>query len=177
MHSFFSACTSINAGLIVLLFACGFYSHSQTSDTIKILDIAIPDFKIATINDSTLFSRKDLPKEGLLLIKYFSPDCGHCQEEAKLFLSKKKKIKNIHTLWISGSWASLEEVKVFAKTYKLHKINPIAIGKEPGSTLLDYYKITGIPFAALFKDSKLIKTWRGEVDFEELIALNNGKIE
>ena len=164
--------------MFLVLFTTTFfssYSQQSIANTEKKANSAIPDFTSFTIKDSTEFSSKSLPKKGILLIKYFSEDCSHCQDEAKLFLSKKENIKNIKTIWISGSWAELKRIEAFAEKYKLAALNPIAIGKETGSFLLSYYKITGLPYAAVYKDNKLIKEYTGEVDFEELIAISNGK--
>ncbi len=168
-----------NAIFMVLFLTTFFSSYGQQSKptTGKKANSAIPDFTIYTIKDSTEFSSKSLPKNGIVLIKYFSVDCSHCQDEAKLFLSKKDSIQNIKTVWISGSWAELRLIKKFAEKYKLAELNPITIGKETGSFLLSYYKITGLPFAAVYKDNKLIKEYVGAIDFEELIAINNGKFK
>ena len=138
-------------------------------------DLAIPDFTISIMRDSTDFSSNSIPKDGLLLIKYFSPDCDHCQEEAEEYFSKKDSLQNIKTIWISGSWAELNAIKAFANTYKVEQLNAIAIGKETDNYLLSYYDLSGVPFAALYRDNQLIKKYYGFLNFSELIAINNGK--
>jgi hypothetical protein len=54
-------------------------------------------------------------------------------------------------------------------------LNSIAIGKEIDRFLISYYKLSGMPFAAVYKDNQLIKTYTGGLDFSELIAINDGK--
>lgn len=140
-------------------------------------DLAMPDFNIASVDDSTVLASKNINKKGLLLLKYFSPDCDHCQEEAKIYFSKKDSLKNIKTVWISGDWANLKMVSEFAEKYKIEELNPIAVGKENGNALLSHFDITGVPFAAVYHRNQLIKEYRGEIDFEELIKINNGEFD
>ncbi len=165
-------------GAIVVLCRCGQSSTDVTNTTgeaINFVDsLAIPEFTISTISDSTDFHSTSLPKEGILLIKYFSPDCDHCQNEAKMYLSKKDSLQNIQTIWISGSWAELQQIEEFAEMYELAQLDPLAIGKETANYLVGYYGLTGMPFAAVYKDNQLLKEYRGSLEFDELIAINNG---
>ncbi len=168
--------------IIAFLFTVGLCSAQSSIDSTKNTDAAavnedsaIPDFILSTIKDSTDFRSTSLSKNGIVLIKYFSPDCDHCQEEAEMFVSKKDSLQNVETIWVSGSWASLKMITEFAEEYQLEKLSPIAIGKETeGDRLLTFYKLTGVPFAAVYKDNQLIKEYRGSLDFSELIAINNG---
>ncbi len=139
-------------------------------------ELQIPDFVIATIQDSTEFSSARIPKKGILLIKYFSPGCSHCQEEAEMYFTKKDSLANIRTIWLSGVWAELKDVKDFAEEYHLDQFNPIAIGKESSDFLASYYQLKTVPFAAVYKDNKLIKEYREAVDFDELVAINYGMV-
>jgi len=65
--------------------------HAQSSfDTIPPYkkDKRLPAFQIQLV-DSTLFSKAQLPKnKNYTVIVYFSPDCGHCQHEAKELVKK-----------------------------------------------------------------------------------------
>ena len=86
----------------------------EVADNFK-KDLVIPNFTISTIKDSTDFNSKDIKKDGLILIKYFSPDCDNCQEEAEIYHSKKDSLKNIRIIWISGEWAQMKAIEEFAK--------------------------------------------------------------
>ena len=148
------------------------------ADTVATSDfdeaMAIPDFTLSTIADSADFNSRDIPREGIVLLKYFSPDCDHCQEEADTYVSKKDSLQNIKTIWVSGDWAPLSMIKGFAETYGLEALGPIVIGKETTNDLLAFYKLSGIPFAAVYKDDQLIREYRGPLDFKELIEINDG---
>ncbi len=146
----------------------------KTESTI-VLDSALmlPDFTISTIEDSTMFSSSSISKEGIILLKYFSPDCNHCQDEAKIYVSKKDSLMNIRTIWVSGNWAPIDSIRKFVDTYQLAQVNPVVIGKEANNYLLSNYKIRRIPYNLLFIDNQLVKEY-SKLDFNELIAINNG---
>ena len=167
------------AALVALVMvSCGqSSSNSKEQAVVQDSTLMIPAFTIATINDSTLYNYQSISTDGIVLIKYFSPDCSHCQEEAKVFLSKKDSLENIRTLWTSGDWADLGKISRFATEYQLDQLNPIAIGKETANELLVHYGFRSVPFTAVFKDNQLIKTYEGDIDFDELIAINNGTWE
>ncbi|MDW3192923.1 MAG: protein disulfide isomerase family protein [Cytophagales bacterium] len=137
-------------------------------------ELAIPDFTIATIQDSTGFSFSSVAQNELVLIKYFSPDCDHCQQEAQAIVSKKDSLRNIKMIWVAGEWASLTAVEEFAETYQLEQLNPLVIGKDAFHDLGPFYEITGVPFTAVYRDNQLIKEYRGSIDFDELIGINDG---
>lgn len=164
--------------LITAVFGCSQKPSDSTTTKEAVADfneaLAIPFFNISTIDDSTGFNRQDLDTNGIILIKYFSPDCEHCQEEAHAFFSKKDSLQNIRTIWTSGDWAQLKMVREFAEKYQLEQLDPIAIGKETANDLVVHYGFSGVPFTAVYKDNQLIKEYRGDVDFRELIAINNG---
>ncbi len=135
--------------------------------------LMLPDFTISTVEDSTIFSSSSISKEGIILLKYFSPDCNHCQDEAEIYVSKKDSLMNIRTIWISGNWAPLDSIRKFVETYQLAQVSPIVIGKEANNYLLSNYKIRRIPYNLVFIDNQLIKEY-SKLDFNELIAINNG---
>lgn len=136
--------------------------------------LKMPNFRLATMVDSTMILSKDIPKEGLVMLKYFSPDCNHCQDEVKLLLAKKDSLSHIKTIWMSGNWATLKDIKLFAETYELEQLNPMYIGKDIASNLVMYYDLKAVPFAAVYKDNQLMKEYRDDLDLKELIEMNNG---
>lgn len=137
-------------------------------------ELAIPDFTIATIQDSIGFSISSAAQNELILIKYFSPDCDHCQQEAQAIVSKKDSLRNIKMIWVAGEWASLTAVEEFADTYQLRQFNPLVIGKDAFHDLGPFYEITGVPYTAVYKDNQLIKEYRGSIEMDELIGINYG---
>lgn len=168
--------TLFTLAVFTISFSCeSFETKSETTENIPLdSTLMIPNFNITLMGDSTSFKQDDFSKEGLVLIKYFSPDCNHCQDEATLYVSKKDSLINIKTIWIAGNWNTMAMIEEFYKTYELEQLDPIAIGIETENQLLVHYGFEGIPYSAIFKDNQFVKDYVGDIDFEELIAMNNG---
>lgn len=137
-----------------------------------VAELAMPNFTLAKMQDSTMILSKDVSKEGIVLLMYFSPDCDHCQKEAEEYVSKKDSLSNIRTVWMSGDWAELKLINEFAKKYQIEELNPIAIGKDMRSSLVLYYDFQHVPYTAVYKDNQFIQEYRGSIDFDELISIN-----
>lgn len=137
-------------------------------------ELAMPEFTLITLPDSTIVKTADIDKSGIVMIKYFSPDCDHCQKDATSFVSRKEDFKNIKTIWMSCDWASLEMLKTFADTYGLDQVNPMAIGKNDRCTLIPYYDIKGVPYSVVYKDNQFIREYRGNMNYSELKSINDG---
>ena len=139
-----------------------------------VTELAMPNFRLATMQDSTMILSKDISKDGIVVLKYFSPDCDHCQKAAQQYVSRKNCFSNLRTIWMSGDWANLKDIQTFAETYNLNQTNPIYIGKDVASNLVLYFDLKSVPFAAVYKDNQLIKEYRNKLDFNELAEINNG---
>jgi peroxiredoxin len=164
--------------IVFLLVASIVFSTQTFAQEVKpSLGDPMPEFSIYTMKDSAEFKSSEIKKKGIVLIKVFSPDCEHCQEEAKKYVEKRDSLKNIRTIWISAKWTPMSAIEEFAEKYELKKLKPIAIGKEGGDFLLNFYGIDGIPYAALYIHDQLVFAQKGELNFEELIAIANGVYE
>lgn len=134
-------------GLILL---CSYTLAAQeTADTIP------PYKKVNTIPqidilkpDSTWFTNKQLTAERPLVIVYFSPDCGHCQQSAQDFARDMDKLKNVELLWVS--YHTPEQIGEFAKTYKLDKFKNVVMGRDPNYRIPTFYRIEFTPFMAVY---------------------------
>ncbi len=160
---------------MTLFTSCGESPKTNSEEINFKEELAIPEFTIYTLKDSTEFHSKKLPKKGIVLVKYFSPDCEHCQKEIQTYISKKDSLSNIQTIWITGTWVNLETIKNFSTQYQLDELDPIAIGKENMDDIISYYGMKYVPYTAIYLDNQLIKDYRGSLDFKELINMNEGK--
>ena len=162
---------------ILFLASCTKYKPSNEKETTTNAAIdstlIIPTFNLITIYDSSTIKREGIQKDGLVLIKYFSPDCDHCQNEAKMYFSKKDSLQNIKTLWVAGNWNTLQMLEEFYENYQVEDLKPLAMGIERDNELLVHYRFSGVPFSAIYKNNQLVKTYTGKIDFDELIAMNN----
>lgn len=137
-------------------------------------ELSMPDFTLIKAPDSTIVKSSDIDKSGLVVIKYFSPNCKHCQNEAEDMVRYKDSLKNIKTIWMAGDWFSLEQINGFREKYKLDELNPISIGQNYKGDLIMFYDLKSVPYAAVYKDNQFIKDFRSKFNVRDLIKINNG---
>lgn len=129
----------------------------------------VPSFNILTI-DSTYFSKTDLPKNRPVVIIYFSPDCGHCQYEAKQIVQNMDSLRNAFFIWVS--FHPLDQIKQFYKTYGFDKFDNIKIGRDPKYFIPSFYKVEFTPFMAIYNSKGLFtKEFREGAKAEELTSV------
>ena len=158
--------------LIITMTLTIFYSCDKKPEFVQ--ELALPEFTLISMPDSTIVKSSELDMKGVIMLKYFSPDCDHCQDEARAYLSKVEEFSNVKTLWMCGDWASLQQIENFTNTYGLYRTRPIGIGKNDKSSLIPYYKIDGVPYTAIYKDNQLIQVYQNGIDYKELKTINDG---
>jgi thiol-disulfide isomerase/thioredoxin len=126
----------------------------------------IPAFTIQ-LTDSSYFAKKDIPKKMPVVIIYFNPECGHCQEEAKELAKNMDKFKKV--FFIMAAYHDMEQIKEFAVTYGLDKFRNVRIGKDFKYFIPVFYQVKTTPFIAVYdKKGKLLKAFPGGMSVEDL---------
>jgi thiol-disulfide isomerase/thioredoxin len=129
----------------------------------------VPLFNIQ-LTDSTVFNTASLPKNKVVVITFFDPECGHCQEEAKALSQHMKKFRKV--LFVMASAKEIELIREFNTTFGLDQYANIRIGKDTASFLPGYYRIRTTPFTAVYsKKGKLLKAFENGYTIEELKKL------
>ncbi len=128
---------------------------------------ALPTFKILQ-TDSTWLSNKDLGNYKYTAIIYFSPDCNHCQLEAKDMVDHIDSLKQVLFLWVS--YRDFNDIKAFSKKYKFDQYPNIKIGRDPEYAIPAFFQVKFTPFVALYNEKKqFVKAWETGVEMPELI--------
>ncbi|HEX8331656.1 MAG TPA: redoxin family protein [Segetibacter sp.] len=129
----------------------------------------IPPFKIQ-LTDSTWFSKSALSNKKPTWVIYFSPDCGHCQQETEEILSNIKSLKNLQIVMIASR--PFEDVKNFYDYYLIRRYPNIKMGIDAARMVTNFYKVERTPFSALYdKKGDLIKAFKVAPELSEIIAL------
>ena len=133
----------------------------------------IPSFRVQ-MPDSSWFSKTGLVPKRPTLIFYFSPDCGHCQNETEKLLSKIKEFNNLQIVMITSR--PFADMTNFANYYKINRFSQIKIGTDPARLVTRFYDVKFTPFSALYNEKgTLVKVYEKEIDMKELISLVNNK--
>jgi thiol-disulfide isomerase/thioredoxin len=129
---------------------------------------SLPPFKMYLSNNS-VFSATELPKKKPVMVIYFDPDCDHCQKLMNNLFKKINSFKKAEIVMVT--FKPVEEVAVFEKKYKTHNYSNVNVGTEGTSyQLRNYYKLTNMPFTALYdKDQKLNSSYGQDISVDELI--------
>lgn len=156
------------AGLLMI--SC--LANAQTKDSLPpyLKDpVIVPPFKIL-LTDSTSFSKKDLPKKKFIVITYFNPECGHCQDEATALAKNMDKFRN--AFFVMAAYKDLDLIKEFSENFGLDKFANIRIGRDTQYFLPAFYAVKSTPFTAVYnKSGKFLKAFENGYSIEELQKL------
>lgn len=127
---------------------------------------AMPAFKLLQ-SDSSWFSSADIPKNQQVVIVYFNPDCGHCQQEAKNMVDHKDELKNAYFVFVS--YHNPQQIGDFVKEYKLKELAHVAAGRDTQYYIPSFFRIKFTPFIAVYNKAGILqKTFEGGAEIETL---------
>ncbi|MBI2284987.1 MAG: hypothetical protein HYU71_14830 [Bacteroidetes bacterium] len=118
-------------------------------------DPTIPAFTIQ-LTDSSWFTKEQLPKYNHTILIYFSPDCGHCQEEAKDIVQHMDSLKTAFFVFIA--YKPLEDIRGFAAYYGLDRFPNVRIGRDPKYFVPAFYRVKYTPFLAVYDKNGLLES-------------------
>jgi len=158
--------------VVVLLSLIGSLSYAQETgaDMPPFLKTKkLPEFTILQ-TDSTWFTKQQLPTSDFTIIVYFSPDCGHCQYEAKEMMSVMDSLKNSFILWVS--YRDMADIKGFAQEYGFFNHKNLKVGRDPNYGIPSFFQVKYTPYVAVYdKKGNYIKAFEGGVEMLDLLAL------
>lgn len=153
--------------LIVALLIFAYYSSSQKKLQKNNKTTTMPIFPSFSL-DSIAVSPKELNTNFSSVLIHFNSTCDHCQYEAQELLKNKAKLQKANIILVSSE--TLPTLKVFSKTYHLHKIPSLQIWKSNGDTLQKYFGNISIPHIFIYNAKKeLIKSYQGETKIEAIL--------
>lgn len=128
---------------------------SQADEAAYKKDPHIPKFSLL-LPDSTWFTSEQIPqKYSHTVIIYFSPDCGHCQHEAKGLVQAMDSLKNC--FFVFAAYKPLEDIKAFTDYYGLSKFENIRTGRDPRYYIPSFYRVKYTPFIAVYDNKGLLQ--------------------
>lgn len=151
-------------GLVITL---GVFAQNSGGDLPPFMKTKkLPEFSILQ-TDSTWFTHQQLPKTDFTIIVYFSPDCGHCQHEAKEMMSNMDSLKNTFILWVS--YRDMADIKGFAEIYGLTNHKNVKVGRDPNYAIPSFFQVKYTPYVAVYnKKGEYLKAFEGGIEMPEL---------
>ncbi|BFG71685.1 hypothetical protein KACHI17_25660 [Sediminibacterium sp. KACHI17] len=156
--------------LLVSLTGLMSYAQNSSEDQPPFLKTKkLPEFTILQ-TDSTWFTKQELPASDFTIIVYFSPDCGHCQHEAKEMMAVMDSLKNSFILWVS--YREMADIKGFAQEYGFFNHKNLKVGRDPNYGIPSFFQVKYTPYVAVYdKKGNYIKAYEGGVEMPELLGL------
>lgn len=134
-------------------------------------NLQLPPFKlIQSVNqtDTVWFTNNNLQKNKATVIIYFSPDCGHCQFEAKELVKAKDSLANVNFVWVS--YHPIEDIKAFEQKYHLAELSNCIVGRDPKYFIPAFFRVEFTPFMAVYNTKGIfVKEFREGAKASELI--------
>jgi hypothetical protein len=129
----------------------------------------LPPFRMVQ-SDGKIFKAEDLPMGKPIIIIYFSSDCDHCEKMMKEFFGKARLFSTSSVAMVT--YLTQDKVAKFEKDYPVKKHANIYAGTE-GTTFFvrNYFKITDMPFAALYtKEGNFVQSYSQEIPLNDLAS-------
>ncbi|MDV3577705.1 hypothetical protein CMU79_07080 [Elizabethkingia anophelis] len=157
--------------LLISLMIYLFNTFQKKKDKIDELQ-QIPSFTVTDINRK-IITRNNLPKGNKILV-YFSPTCHFCQAEVEELSKINSKYPNIQWLFIASE--PLDEIRTFAKQYKLNDKGNVLWAKDDQAKAYQTFGMTNVPyFLAYDSNNKLVFRNAGAIKIEKIIEHFNEK--
>ena len=160
---------------IVLVFfipSAAFLQPSKDASAPYYSNIGFPDISLRLTDSTTIFTKNDLPKDKIVVIIFFSPECEHCQAEATEMMTKTDSLQNLFMVWNANMVDDFGNVKTFYNKYGFDKLQNAVLGKEVNYYLPLFYRIENTPYVAVYKNGKLFAEFRNSLSIQNLIAIN-----
>ena len=128
----------------------------------------ITPFQILLSDSATMYSKASLPANKAVAFIVFSPDCEHCQHEARELHEYKDQLKDYQIVMITLH--PFDAMKEFISTYQLNELPNVVVGKDIYYLMPTFYKFHSLPFHAMYdKEGNLIAVFEGAMGVRSLV--------
>jgi thioredoxin-related protein len=131
----------------------------------------IPPFNMLLSDGVTYHNADHVQKGKPLMIIYFDPECGHCQDYTKDIVKNITKFSNVQIVMICAA-PGIPPLKKFVTDFGLEKYKNIKVGTEGMyHATMNFYHVDVTPFTALYdKNGVLITSYRKVPTVQALVS-------
>lgn len=132
----------------------------------------MPSFKILQQDSTTYIDTKDIQTGKPLVLFYYGAHCPYSRAQMEEMIENMGIMKKYQFLIIARS--PLGTMQKFNNHYQLGKYKNIITGIDYSGFLGEYFKITGVPFTAIYDKDKLLKSaFEGRIFVKQIISAIN----
>lgn len=126
-------------------------------------------------NDSKKLLSNAMPSKGKIMIIFYDPGCGSCQQLGSDVNKNIASLKNTSVFFISMHDADLVDgyINMYAKELKNQK--NVSFWKDPGVEFIEKFAPTNYPATYIYEAStkKLLKSFQGEGRIKDMLPFLN----
>ena len=159
--------------LLFILPSIAFLQPSKDTSAPYFKSHSYPDIKLLLTDSTTIFTKNNLPKDKIVALIFFSPDCEHCQHTAQELVKKMDSLQDIVMIWNGPSYSPLSDTKAFYEKYQLNNYPTIIMGKEMAYFMPIFYRIEITPYVAIYKNGIFYTELRNGFTAKDLIEISN----
>ncbi|HVY75649.1 MAG TPA: thioredoxin-like domain-containing protein [Puia sp.] len=107
-----------------------------------------PPIHLLKVDSVHYVTKDDIKKNHRILLMFFSPECEHCKHQMRDILADFSKFKDIEI--VMATYQPFEEMKSFYDYFRIADHPNIKIGRDEKYFLPPYFKMTSLPYLALY---------------------------
>jgi peroxiredoxin len=140
---------------------------NQSKEKRKALTTKLPTFSTYNVRGN-LVDNSVLLKNTPSVFIAFSPDCEHCQYEAKSINERQKDLLNTNIILFTS--ASDSSTKAFSDMYGLDTLKNVHVLSDKKDEMHKYFGVKTIPTIFIYNaKGKLVKQYKGETKIDAIL--------
>lgn len=123
----------------------------------------IPSVNVFCSDSITYLNTGNIPAGKPIVLLLFDPYCPYCRAETEDILKNMKSMQDVRFYLLTSS--PFNDMTAFYKNFALSKYKNVTVGIDTGFAFIKYFKISGVPFTAIYDDEKKLKqTFSGKIE-------------
>ncbi|WP_212005668.1 thioredoxin family protein [Chitinophaga sp. HK235] len=160
--------------LIVVAFFCycGQSGSHGLKEGLKVkIGDSIPSVDLLMLDGATVMNTKSLSKYSSVVFVFFDPYCPFCKKETESIVKSLDDFGKTQFCFLSI--ASVNDIKVFEKTFNLDQYPNVHIGRDTLASYLSLYRINVVPHTAVYSNHGLKEVFTSAVDAKIILKAIN----
>jgi thiol-disulfide isomerase/thioredoxin len=115
----------------------------------------MPAFNLLLMDSTTRINTSSFPSGEPIVMFFFSPYCPYCRAQTEDIIANMKSFTNIRFYMLTN--LPLSQLKHYYNHYRLDKYPNIVVAQDYNSYFVNYFKVTGVPYMAIYSKDKQLK--------------------
>ena len=141
--------------ILLTIIAAGCYGKKPEIKKTGLEGQAMPKIDLIAIDSITHFSTESIQSGKPTILFAFEPWCPYCKAQTTSMINQIDKLKDVNIYMLCTSNYSL--FKKFNEKFQLQKYSNIKVGIDYKRTFFQYFKVSGVPYLAVYSPDKKLK--------------------